>query len=167
MNFSTKHLLMAIFLALAWSPSWSQVQVVREVVASSGGTGTVGDLQIDYTIGEVAVDALVFGNLSITQGFHQPELFPKPPQGANPVLDFLIYPNPALTTVRISFDLLYPAKVTYMITNTAGQVILQDSKEYGAGKIVIPTSVEKLASGIYNLIFKVGGHMFTEKLIVQ
>lgn len=164
---STKLLLMAIFLALAWLPARSQLVLVREVVASSGSSGMAGGILLDYTIGEPAVLTLPGSGLMLTQGFQQPEVIPHPPQGASPVLDFMLYPNPALTTVRISFNLLTDATVVFMLMNTAGQVIYQDVKVYGAGKITIPTPVDKLASGIYTVIFKVNGHVFTEKLIVQ
>ncbi|WP_162946491.1 T9SS type A sorting domain-containing protein [Chitinophaga barathri] len=164
---STRLLLMAIFLAMAWMPAQAQLVLVREVVASSGGTGTAGNIQLDYTIGEPAVITLSAGNITLSQGFHQPEVIPKPPQGANPILDFMLFPNPALTTVRISFNLLTDATVVFMLMNTSGQVIFQEVKQYGAGKITIPTPVDKLASGIYTVIFKVNGHVFTEKLIVQ
>lgn len=164
---STKLLLMAVFLALAWMPARSQLVLVREVVASSGGGGTAGNIQLDYTLGEPAILTLSAANLMLSQGFHQPEVIPKPPQGANPVMDFMLFPNPALTTVKISFDLLTDATVVFMLMNTSGQVIYQDVKTYGAGKVLIPTPVDKLASGIYTVIFKVNGHVFTEKLIVQ
>ncbi len=78
---STKLLLMAVFLALAWMPARSQLVLVREVVASSGGGGTAGNIQLDYTLGEPAVLTLSAANLMLSQGFHQPEVIPETTTG--------------------------------------------------------------------------------------
>lgn len=165
-HLSTKHLLIAILLAMAWLPVKSQLVLVRQVVASGGSTGTAGGVSFDYTIGETMVTT-VSGGIMLSQGFQQPEVLPPVTPGTNPVLDFMLFPNPAVTTVKMQFDLLMNATVVYLIVNTAGQVIYQDIKNFGAGKITIPTPVDKLAAGIYTVILKVNGHVQTEKLIVQ
>lgn len=41
------------------------------VIASSGGSGTVGGVTVDWTVGEVAVTTLDNGTNILTQGFHQ------------------------------------------------------------------------------------------------
>lgn len=166
-HISTRYLLLAIFLAMAWLPSQAQLVLVRQVTANSGGSGAAGNIMIDYTIGEPIVQSAGAGGLLLTQGFQQPEVLPALPPGAPTIMDFMLYPNPALTTVKISFNLLTDATVVFLLVNTTGQVIYQDVRMYGPGKIVIPTPVDKLASGIYTVIFKVQGQVYTEKLIVQ
>lgn len=166
-HFSTRYLLLAIFLAMAWLPSKAQLTLVREVVAGSGGSGAAGGITIDYTIGEGVVETFGAGDILLTQGFHQPEVLPPLAPGAPAVMDFMLYPNPALTTVKISFNLLTDASVVFLLVNTTGQVIYQDVRMYGPGKIVIPTPVDRLAAGIYTVVFKVQGQVYTEKLIVQ
>src|SRR5690349_5558659 len=103
-HFSTRYLLLAIFLAMAWLPSKAQLTLVREVVAGSGGSGAAGGITIDYTIGEGIVETFGAGGILLTQGFHQPEVLPPLAPGAPAVMDFMLYPNPALTTVKISFN---------------------------------------------------------------
>ncbi|MGX5821038.1 T9SS type A sorting domain-containing protein, partial [Chitinophaga lutea] len=100
-------------------------------------------------------------------GFQQPEILLAPPPGVSPILDYMIFPNPAVTTVKISFQLMTDVAVTILLVNTAGQVIFSDVRHYGPGKIVISQPVDKLASGIYTVVFKVAGRVYTEKLIVQ
>lgn len=165
--YSVRFLLPAILLALTWLPSNAQLVLVREVVANSGGTGTVGAISIDYTIGEPIVQTYAAGGIVLTQGFQQPEILPPIAPGSPMALDFMLFPNPAVTTVKVGFNLLTDATVVFMLVNTLGQVIYQDVKVYGPGKIVIPIQVDRLASGIYTVIFKVQGQVFTEKLIVQ
>ncbi|WP_341841139.1 T9SS type A sorting domain-containing protein [Chitinophaga caseinilytica] len=166
-HISTKHLLLAMFLAISWLPARSQLVLVRQVAASSGGSGIIGGIQFDYTIGEAAITPLAAGPILLTQGFQQPEIVPPLAPGSNPILDFSLYPNPALTTFKVQFSLLNNATVTFLLMNTAGQVMYQDVRNYAPGKVVIPTSVDKLASGIYTVILKVNQFVFTEKLIVQ
>lgn len=141
--------------------------MARQVIATSGGSGIVGGIHFDYTIGEPSITTFSAGSRLLTQGFQQPEVLPPLLPGRNPVLDFSLFPNPALTTFKIQFNLLTHASVSFMILNTSGQVILQDNRSFAPGKIVIPTSVDKLAAGIYTVMVKVNAFVFTEKLIVQ
>ncbi len=163
----TKYWLIAILMAIAWMPAKAQIVLVRQVTAAAGGSAAAGNFSFDYTIGEPVITTISAGDILLSQGFNQPEVLPLLPQGSNPVMDFILFPNPAVSTVKIQFNLLTDASVVFLIVNTAGQVIYQDIKMYGAGKITIPTPVDKLAAGIYTVIFKVNGHVFTEKLIVQ
>lgn len=166
-QFSTKFFLLAILLAIGWLPSQAQLVLVRDVVANSGASGTSGAITIDYTVGEPMVQSYAAGGVMLTQGFHQPEILPPLSPGAAPILDFMLFPNPALTTVKVGFNLLTDATVVFMLVNTLGQVMYQDVKVYGPGKIVIPVQVDRLAAGIYTVIFKVQGQVYTEKLIIQ
>ncbi|WP_298716872.1 T9SS type A sorting domain-containing protein [uncultured Chitinophaga sp.] len=166
-HLSTKHLLLAMFLAISWLPARSQLVLVRHVTSTSGGSGIAGGIHFDYTLGEAAISPLSAGPILLTQGFQQPEILPPLVPGGMPVLDFSLFPNPALTTFKIQFSLLTNANVSFLLLNTAGQVIYQDVRDYAPGKVVIPTSVDKLAAGIYTVVLKVNQFTFTEKLIVQ
>ncbi|RAI99813.1 putative secreted protein (Por secretion system target) [Chitinophaga skermanii] len=148
-------------------PAFSQVQLVRQVVASSGGTNNINGVMYEYTIGEIAIVTFASGSRIVSQGFHQPEVLPKPPLATNIASNFVAFPNPAKSTLKIQLDLASPATVTAMMMNSAGQVVFQDVRDYGAGKITLPIEVEKFASGIYNLIVKVNGYVFTDKIVVQ
>lgn len=154
-------------MAMAWLPANAQLALVRDVVASSGGTGAAGAISIDYTIGEPMVQTFAAGGAMLTQGFQQPEILPPITPGAPLAMDFMLFPNPAVTTAKAGFNLVTDATVVFMLVNTLGQVIYQDVKTYGPGKIIIPIRVDRLASGIYTVIFKVEHQVFTEKLIVQ
>lgn len=166
-HFFTKHLLIAVLLAIAWLPANAQLVLVRDVAASSGGTGVAGGISFDYTIGEPAVTTIAAGSWMLSQGFQQPEILPPLAPGISPIMDFILFPNPAATTARTQFSLLTETTITLMLVNTAGQVIYSERRVYGVGKVTIPTPVDKLAAGIYTVIIKAGGMVYTEKLIVQ
>lgn len=163
----TKYLLIAVLMAMAWLPTNAQLVLVREVVASSGGTGVAGGITFDYTIGEPAVTTIAAGSWMLSQGFQQPEILPPLAPGVPVLMDFILFPNPAATTARTQFNLLAETSITIMLVNTAGQVIYADTRLYGVGKVTIPTQVDRLAAGIYTVIIKAGGMIYTEKLIVQ
>ncbi len=156
-----------MIMTAASVPSRAQWVMVRQVIATTGSSGIVGGIHFDYTIGEPAISSFPAGSMLLTQGFQQPDVLPPLLPGRNPVLDFSLFPNPALTTFKIQFNLLTHASVSFMILNTSGQVILQDHRSFAPGKVVIPTSVDKLAAGIYTVMVKVNAFVFTEKLIVQ
>ncbi len=103
----------------------------------------------------------------LSQGFQQPEILPPLAPGVSPILDFILFPNPAATTARTQFNLLTENMITLMLVNTAGQVIYSEKAGLRSSKVTITTPVDKLAAGIYTVIIKAGGMVYTEKLIVQ
>jgi hypothetical protein len=144
-----------------------QLILNRQVTASSGGSGMIGANILQYTIGEPATSSIAGGALLFTQGFLQPEEVPAAPPATNTVLDLIVYPNPALTNVKIKFDLLKSNLVTILIVNSAGQMMYQNVRECGAGKVLITLPVNHFAAGVYTLILKTGGYITKEKLVVQ
>jgi hypothetical protein len=163
----TRYLLTALFLGMSWLPGKAQITLVRDVVASLGSSGAAGQFVFDYTVGEPVVLTFSSNDLLLSQGFQQPQaLLPYVP-GSPTILDYMVFPNPAVTTVKISFTLQTDASVTLLLVNTLGQVLFKDLRTYGAGKIVMPLQVDKLAAGIYTVVFKVDSQVYTEKLIVQ
>ncbi|HVI48158.1 MAG TPA: T9SS type A sorting domain-containing protein [Chitinophaga sp.] len=153
-----------IFLCTAAS---AQLILNRQVMASGGGSGTLSNARIQYTIGEPVITTITDGRTLLTQGFQQPEELPKLPPGVNPVKGYIIFPNPAATSTKIQFDLLSDAAVTIEVINTAGQTLFSQYKQMGAGKTVVVLPVNHFAAGIYTIMLKVNYFVFFEKLIVQ
>lgn len=138
----------------------------RQVVASSGGSGLVGNVFIQYTIGEPVVATFTGGTTMLTQGFQQPEYPPLTP-GADPIRNFILYPNPAFSTAKAQFELLTGSGVLIRILNSAGQQVYQQFQHYGPGQVVIPVTVSRFAAGIYSVILNVNGKLFFDKLVIQ
>ncbi|UYQ93675.1 T9SS type A sorting domain-containing protein [Chitinophaga horti] len=161
----TRYLLFAGFALLLSLPARSQI-LVRQVNSPAGGSATAGNVSFEYTIGEVAVLTLANGDM-LTEGFNQPEVIPHPGQGVNPLINAIIFPNPAVANVKIQFDLLAAANIQMLFINSAGQVVYQEARRYAQGKILITLPVNRFAAGIYTVMLKAGGHVFMDKLIVQ
>jgi hypothetical protein len=67
---------MQIFALLFFAPLLVNSQSVSpSVIASAGGSSTLSNgISIDWTLGEFAVTTLTNGSITLTQGFHQPNL---------------------------------------------------------------------------------------------
>jgi hypothetical protein len=164
-----KHLLIVCVAVTAGCTMQAKGQLIlnRQVTASSGGSGVTGGTILQYTIGEPVISTFAAGPLLFTQGFLQPEELPPLPPATNTVLDLILYPNPALTSVKIQFDLLQSNAVTVVIVNSAGQLMYQNLRECGAGKVLIVLPVDHFPAGVYTVIVKTGGYIVQEKLVVQ
>lgn len=164
-----KHLLIICFAVTGGCMLQAKGQLIlnRQVTASSGGSGMIGGTILQYTIGEPAISSIAGGALLFTQGFLQPEEVPLLPPATNTVLDLILYPNPALTSVKIQFDLLKSNSVAVVIVNSSGQIVYQNLRECGAGKVLIILPVNHFAAGVYTVIVKTGGYLVQEKLVIQ
>jgi hypothetical protein len=154
-------------MSLLWSlPAKAQLAIKRQVTASTGGSGLLGNILIQYTVGEPAIGMLTTGNLMLTEGFQQPELPPLPP-GEDPIRNYILFPNPASTTVKVQFDLLTQSAVLFRLINSAGQQMFQQFQHYGPGQVIIPIPVNRFAAGIYTVMLNINGKVYFEKLIIQ
>lgn len=160
-------LLLLCLVAGGMPAARAQLILNRQVNASSGGTGIVNTLAFQYTIGDITVSTLSSSGLMLTQGFQQPEELPPIGPGVKPVINMILYPNPAATNLKIQFDMLSNNTVVLIIVNSSGQLIYRDSRSYAAGKIVINLQVSHFAAGIYTVRLLAGGYAFQEKLIIQ
>ncbi|MEC5146960.1 T9SS type A sorting domain-containing protein [Chitinophaga sp. 212800010-3] len=167
-NRLSRRLLLVLLLTGSMQALKAQLVLNRQVVAAGGGSGTVlSQIQMSYTIGEPVIMSIANGQLLLTQGFQQPEEFPKLPPGVSPVKSYILYPNPAVTTTKIVFDLLTNVSVTLEVVNTAGQTIYHQFLQLSAGKSTTILPVDHFASGIYTVVLNINGNVYFEKLIVQ
>lgn len=143
-------------------------ELVRQVVANTGHSATVGYTIFQYTIGEPLVTTLGIGDLLLTQGFQQPEVAgPTKAPEAPFVSDLIVYPNPAAEFTNLEFDLLQDGRVVFMLVNNAGQVVLTRASEMLAGRVTYTLPLSDYASGLYYLVIRTGYRTYSEKLIIQ
>ncbi len=159
--------MLALFLFIGAVTTAGAQTLNRQVTASSGGVGKINDKDFQFTIGDLATTTLSKGSLMLTQGFQQPEELPPVPPGTHPVINMILYPNPAATSVKIEFDMLSTNIVYLMIVNSSGQLIYKDNRYYAPGRIVITLPVNHFAAGIYTVRIQAGGYAFQDKLIIQ
>jgi hypothetical protein len=113
-------LFLGLFLA-GWGYSQS---ASPSVIASYGDHINAGAFQLDYTVGEVIIETVYGDSLTMTQGFHQPNLQLISGIDELPELSVKVYPNPTAGLVQIQTASETPS-LSWQLTNTKGQVLLQ------------------------------------------
>lgn len=118
----------------------------QEVVSSAGESFDNGNIQVDFTLGEMVTETYSSG-IILTQGFHQPTV------GPNSILElqlesYELYPNPTTDWIQLSIDDQQNKAGIATIINLKGSVVLQQNlADVSSARI----SVEHLASGSYFL----------------
>jgi hypothetical protein len=155
--------LLALFL---FTVAGLQAQTVSPVVvSSSGGEGTVGDVTVMWTLGEVAVTTLQSDNGYITQGFHQPPLGTTdvPYEVAN-VRSGQIHPNPATDRVTIETDAEYTGAADIELFRITGESVKRFSTRLVDGRTAVDT--RDLATGLYLMRIAHGDVRYSAMLTV-
>jgi hypothetical protein len=104
-----------IALLAVFSPLFTTAQSIdRWVIGANGTSGTAGAYALDFTVGEVAVETVEQGTLTLNQGFHQTKL--EGAVGIEPTgitVDYTLYPNP--TSGQVILDLNSEEEVNLLI----------------------------------------------------
>jgi Secretion system C-terminal sorting domain len=151
-----------LFSTVMASPAMAQ-QLSNQVVNATGGVGAVGGNTIAYAVGEPVTTTLSTGNVTLTQGFLQPEIRVRTGIYVQSNADncaFSIFPNP--TTERILTE--DSAGRTFDILTLQGQIIGSYQPKNGA------IDVSQLPQGIYLIRSLCGakvGQFTTLKFIKQ
>lgn len=121
--------------------------VTPTVIASAGGSGTVGGITISWTLGELAVTTLKSGDLTVTQGFHQP------PLGTTSVderpklhLDLAAHPNPAASYLTVRLPIVQTSG-TFLLIDLLGRTLL--STVPTAGTTEMGLDLNGISEGTY------------------
>lgn len=129
------------------------VSKAQNVTATSGGQGSVGSMNVNYSIGEAFVTTYQNGNSILTQGFHQPyftvtEVEENFPSGA-----LTVFPNPTSSILQIQFEqvnldnlVIYLSDITgklIKISKVDAQVWTTDLTDLGSGYYLLTVTDEK------------------------
>ncbi|MEO0470247.1 MAG: T9SS type A sorting domain-containing protein [Bacteroidota bacterium] len=136
--------IIALFLASA-SLHAQNLNVTPEVVASAGETFSNSSLYLEWTLGELMTETYA-GTITLTQGFHQPELQATSVEElASSLGTITVYPNP--TTGRITIEREKAGQLNLMLLDVSGRVVLQK----GFSVLVSDLDLSQLSQGIYIL----------------
>ena len=140
--------------------------ITPQVVATTGGHGSGTNVQLSWTLGEVAVTTLSGSSATITQGFHQTyditTLVEESPDG----LAVSIYPNPATDVINIGFEGTFP-QLTISLHDMNGKLVHTSNVAPESSHAHV--AVDAIASGTYLLrIFSQSGSVaHTYRIIKQ
>jgi len=108
----------------------------RYAIGNAGGSyyNVADNFEMDYTLGEFAVTTLSNSGNTLTQGFQQPFKFTwvAVPENSNNTSQIIIFPNPVVDQLNISFE--KPDKGIYrvIIYDMLGQLITDKSITVGS-----------------------------------
>ena len=118
----------------------------QEVVATQGDSYTNSSGSIDFTIGEVVINAGTDGSNDLTQGFHQTNWNFVSIEDHVPSYEAIIFPNPTSEVLNIRTSTF--ENVTYTLYDARGKLVIQDK----LSSAQTPIQVSQLAPGAYSLI---------------
>lgn len=135
----------------------------QNVLSSAGGTFEGASIQLDWTLGELAVNTINNPNLIVTQGFHQPynnvtDLSDLPPE-----LGLIqVFPNPVRDRLNLHIDLKSNEDVKIVLFDVAGELVIED--EINGDKKYHVKDLGNLVSGTYFLKLSLLESEYVEKI---
>lgn len=69
-----KYIILLFFLVGIFWQNTAQSTITPEIIATTGNSARTNTLQLDWTVGELAVTPVQNAAIQVTQGFHQPRL---------------------------------------------------------------------------------------------
>lgn len=136
-------LILSIFSITVFSQNISP-----EIISPAGEIYEGADVQINWTLGEIAINTIQSSELIITQGFHQPNYIITNISEPNMnISDVKVYPNPSTDFILIDIDLKDEKKVEIQLIDMNGHMLW--TKNIKGKTIREKIEVSTLPSGIY------------------
>jgi hypothetical protein len=128
-----KEKLLILFLFSLLSITLGAQSLDRSVIASDGASSSLGDVTLDWTLGELATTTVVTESGLLTQGFHQPLLSVTRLLTYESLEEYYairIMPNPvsSFLTIDVKADLKEPLAIELLDLN--GKVLDQGKIEF-------------------------------------
>ncbi len=115
-----------IILFCLYSTNSNSQGISPEIIAATGDSFQNSTIQLDLTLGELAVSSMHNLNMKLTQGFHQPRYFISSVNEFSTVLSSIkVFPNPTPDDilVELSFDQQKSIQITIVDVN--GKLIFE------------------------------------------
>jgi hypothetical protein len=119
---------------------------------SGGGFASLGDLRIEWSIGELTlVNTVRSEGLVVSQGLLQPQIgvFSEPGQGIG-AGELILLPNPTHDNLRIWADFLKPGRLALSLYDCNGRLLLRRQEDY-TGFSSYEMDLSRLAAAVYML----------------
>ena len=99
-----KHYYLICCIGLFFHAQCFSQQLTHEVLGSSGGEFSNGNIQLDWTLGELSVETMSVSSVILTEGFQQAELILVSTKNIDYDVNIISYPNPFLSYINIQKD---------------------------------------------------------------
>ncbi len=151
---------LAVSILFLFSIALTAQDTGLEVINSGGGIGQAGDLSVQWSLGEVAVQSSSVGDMFATEGFIQPYLVIT--EMENELSDeriteqvpfnrdvIRVFPNPFHTSVEVTLDAPFTQPVDVVVTTLEGRVVRVLQSMPGDRRISVDMAY--LPAGLYLL----------------
>jgi len=126
---------------------------------ASGGSGTIGSHEFDWSVGEMSlISTFSGGSVIVTQGVLQPfDAWPVEIEHTALLKQLKVFPNPAESVVNIEYTSQTEGAVTYRVTDMNGKTLQDGSLMVKPGMVTRQLNISSLACASYMLEVTVGG----------
>ena len=102
-----RKILLFLLLLPGFCLTWGQVELTPTVISSAGGYDEATNINLAWTLGELAVSTLSTTDMILTQGFQQPFLLDIGDAIDDPEFNWSVnaYPNPVSEVLNLRFNL--------------------------------------------------------------
>ena len=147
------HILSGLFLSL----SLKGQQVTPSVINTSGGNKNIGEVYIDWSIGEMPlIQSSVGTNIYVTNGFLQAGngfiptgILNLPPLTST---EIKIFPNPSTGVLNIRFDLPQPGTIGMYVYDISGKKLMERQILHFGGSQSTVINLQSYPQGSYQLL---------------
>jgi hypothetical protein len=151
------------------SSSSDEQRMQPEVIANDGGINVLGNMQVEWTLGETAIESVVSKDRLYTQGFHQPLILRSKEQKEIVVQDqndlkIIAAPNPVQYTLRVNFSSKKEESLVLKLTGMNGEVLFVKTLKGSAGTLDIDMS--SYSGGMYFLNIRRSNGEFSRNIKV-
>ena len=158
--------ILLLFILISWSNYLYSQEVSLEIVSTAGETFQGNSMQIDWTLGELAITTLQNSDHQITQGFHQPNyiatIVDELPEEIGQVN---VFPNPTSDWLEITFSLNQTNEIQTLLYDIHGRLIL---KKENKGQIISEhISLKELPNGNYFLTILIDKDQYSKTYKIQ
>jgi hypothetical protein len=120
-----------IWILLLVTGNASMLLAQQQVVATSGGEGTVNGINLQWTLGECVVASTeILNNIQLTQGFQQPaykvEIIEDNTTEIAGFSGVKVFPIPATDYLTIDFDTEVQVNYVAILTDIDGKTVLKE-----------------------------------------
>ncbi len=157
MKSKTLFLICCIFMS---SMLYGQANDLK-VVASAGTSFETENLSLDWTLGEVVVEAYESQSFGLSQGFHQP-VYQIVSVKSIPAETGLItvFPNPFSNQLNVKMNFANIEKGEIDLVDSKGMSVWK--KEFEGNEVIEQYSAEALPSGSYRIVVSVANGVFVQ-----
>lgn len=162
-------LILSISLVFVMTCSLSAQQSQQYVIGAQGGSAKSDAIQLEWTLGEPAIQTVATPNGMLTEGFHQPVLtvekindsavqIPATYVGTN-TLSARVFPNPTSGMLNVKLEGNLAQKVQLVLYDITGQPLQQRSM---FDTDALDLDLSALPSGVYNLRLRTDDGSYNE-----